>query len=667
MNLDRYTTALASLIVALFLPLALGADDNPSTAFYAALRSNDSSALDRLLRQGAPIGAKDAQGVTPLMQAAAVGSLEAMTTLIDHGADVNARNEFGSTALMWCATDLAKVRLLLQHGADVNAATEHGRTALWIAAASDGSAAIVHALIAAGADVHAVESTGMTVLHAATMEHDAETTRLLIDAGLDVNATDVAGFTPLINAAQRGSLAAVQALLAKGANPNAVTTLGDVTTHASSRVKHGALGQGHFTALLLAASSAPTPLVAALIKAGANVNAADVRGMTPLMLAVATDHQNPETVRALLAAGANVNVKSLAGETALDWARKFGATPIAGMLTRAGAQGSPLRPIEIAEPAPVEMARAAERGLSLIERTSGRYFATAGCAACHAQNITDVAAAAARAKGLRVSDVDAETRLQDTLGRFASSGPMLLERLDTAGAPDISLYTLMALASRAYPPDAVTDAMIANVAAQQFSDGRWHLGGIARPPIQDGDIFRTAFAIRALSVYGPPGRGAEMRTRIERGRAWLLAAVPTTAEDRNLKLLGLKWAGVSDRELRPHAAAILKDQRKDGGWAQRAELTSDAYATGQTLFALATAGYSVPRDAVYQKGAKFLVSTQRADGSWYVRSRAPKFQPFFESGFPYGHDQWISAMATGWATTALVLAIETPRTTSGIH
>ena len=62
-------------------------------------------------------------------------------------------------------------------------------------------------------------------------------------------------------------------------------------------------------------------------------------------------------------------------------------------------------------------------------------------------------------------------------------------------------------------------------------------------------------------------------------------------------------------------------------------------------------------DPAYQKGVKYLLSTQRADGSWYVRSRAPKFQPFFESGFPYGHDQWISAMATGWAATALALAM----------
>ena len=46
------------------------------------------------------------------------------------------------------------------------------------------------------------------------------------------------------------------------------------------------------------------------------------------------------------------------------------------------------------------------------------------------------------------------------------------------------------------------------------------------------------------------------------------------------------------------------------------------------------------------------VRAQAADGSWYVRSRAPKFQPYFQSGFPHDHDQWISAAATSWATAA---------------
>ena len=54
-------------------------------------------------------------------------------------------------------------------------------------------------------------------------------------------------------------------------------------------------------------------------------------------------------------------------------------------------------------------------------------------------------------------------------------------------------------------------------------------------------------------------------------------------------------------------------------------------------------GCSKPADAGYQKGVKFLLANQCEDGSWYVRSRAPKFQPYFQSGFPFDHDQWISS------------------------
>ena len=133
----------------------------------------------------------------------------------------------------------------------------------------------------------------------------------------------------------------------------------------------------------------------------------------------------------------------------------------------------------------------------------------------------------------------------------------------------------------------------------------------------------------------------------------LLVPSASTAEDRSLQLLGLAWGGADAPQLRTLARAIVGTQRADGGWAQRDELASDAYATGQTLFALASAAGVGPGDAAFQRGVQFLLSTQRADGSWYVRSRSPKFQPFFESGFPYGPDQWISSMATGWAIAGL--------------
>ena len=270
------------------------------------------------MREGADVNVKDAHGETPLMYAAIVGSLDAMKFLIEKGADVNVQNNFGSTALIWSATDLAKVRLLIDHGANVNAATKRGRTALLVAAMSDHSADIVKLLKEKGADLRAVDFLKTTPLRAATLGSDTETIRMLIDAGVDVNAADLPGITPLMMAAGwSGNLRAVQMLLAKGANVNAVSR-----PVMGLPVKNGASEFGSLTALIMAAPFGPPELIKTLLDAGADVNAKDVRGMTPLMLSVATDHQDPAIIRMLLEHGADPNIKSKLGETAVDWARK---------------------------------------------------------------------------------------------------------------------------------------------------------------------------------------------------------------------------------------------------------------------------------------------------------------------------------------------------------
>jgi len=68
------------------------------------------------------------------------------------------------------------------------------------------------------------------------------------------------------------------------------------------------------------------------------------------------------------------------------------------------------------------------------------------------------------------------------------------------------------------------------------------------------------------------------------------------------------------------------------------------------------ASAAAPGDRAYRNGLEFLLRTQIEDGSWLVETRAVPIQAYFESGFPYGVNQWISAAATGWATTALALA-----------
>jgi len=84
-------------------------------------------------------------------------------------------------------------------------------------------------------------------------------------------------------------------------------------------------------------------------------------------------------------------------------------------------------------------------------------------------------------------------------------------------------------------------------------------------------------------------------------------------------------------------------------------MDSDAYATGQALYALNAGGKIPSSNPAYVRGLKYLLRTQAADGSWHVNSRSIWIQPYFESGFPYGHDQWISAAGTSWAVMALAM------------
>jgi hypothetical protein len=261
-----------------------------------------------------------------------------------------------------------------------------------------------------------------------------------------------------------------------------------------------------------------------------------------------------------------------------------------------------------------------------------------------------------RAKGLRFNAKASAARIE-----MLKDGPppaLLLERMDI-NVPEIFASALTALAAENVPPNPVTDTIAANIAATQALDGSWHIqNGLGdRPPTAEGSITRAALCIRSLKVYGSPARAAEMHARIGKARRWLLAAMPVTAEDRNMQLLGLRWADADASTLKKLAAAILAQQQPDGAWSQHGGVPADAYATGQSLYVLAKAGRVLASDGAYQRGVNYLLTTQRADGSWRVTSRAPKFQAFFNSGFPYGGDQWISAWATGWATMALAQAV----------
>ena len=215
----------------------------------------------------------------------------------------------------------------------------------------------------------------------------------------------------------------------------------------------------------------------------------------------------------------------------------------------------------------------------------------------------------------------------------------------------------MGLHAQQYPADENTTAMVHAIALRQRPDGSW-TGWAPRFPISGGDIRETAISIRALDIYAPPGRRPEFDRRIEKARQFLLDAKPQVPEEEVARLLGLAWSHAKADDVYAAALGVLAQQRSDGGWAQLNTRESDAYATGEALFALQASGVLGTSDEAYQRGAAYLLSTQTADGSWHVKTRAYPIQPLIDSGYPHGRDQWISAAGTSYAVMALMLSVE---------
>jgi hypothetical protein len=298
------------------------------------------------------------------------------------------------------------------------------------------------------------------------------------------------------------------------------------------------------------------------------------------------------------------------------------------------------------------------RGIAILQKTDPTFFVKSGCVACHNQSTGMMAVGLARDRGFAIDERIAAEDMKAVRGQYLGMSEGMMQRLDPPGGEDMINYPLWGMAGIRYPADNVTDAMVFDVAAMQKRDGTWPRSGISRPPTADSSISRTVMSMRSLQLYGPPGRKAEFDQRIRRAAAWLQEAKPVYNEESAMLLLGLKWTGADGSKIARLTKALLAEQRPDGGWAQNSRLASDAYATGQTLYALHVGGGVSAKDPAYQRGLAYLAKTQHADGSWHVKSRAPKFQPYFESGFPHGHDQWISSFATAWATMALTLEVE---------
>jgi ankyrin repeat protein len=337
-----------------------------------AIMSGDREMVRMLLEAGAALDARDNTGRTALFVAAQTGDPEMVRMVLARRVDVNARSRTPSTTPLVVAVQAGSaeiVRLLLQAGADPNVTDHYGkspavyaneanrpdiaellrgsggsdagvRESRLLAAVSEGDENAVADLLREGADPNARYSNqemGQTALILAAGHGETEAVRMLLRAGANANAGDAIGSTALHAAAHKGAVDAIDELLRAGARPSmadrnhwtpilqaahsghaeAIRALVRGGAGVEERTHDGA------TPLIVAARGgdvmAREPMnveaAAALRDLGANVDAADERGVTPLIAAV--QHRRLEMIAFLLEANADLQARTRDGQTAL--------------------------------------------------------------------------------------------------------------------------------------------------------------------------------------------------------------------------------------------------------------------------------------------------------------------------------------------------------------
>lgn len=306
-----------------------------------------------------------------------------------------------------------------------------------------------------------------------------------------------------------------------------------------------------------------------------------------------------------------------------------------------------------------EAARSAVRSaLGFLAKDTFAWREQRKCAACHHGPMFVWAANVAAANGyaVRPSDVDEVTRwlTTDARARIFPREPATANEPPTLSLATVFVNHALNAASSDETLAAAGRARVAeHLVASQRSDGSWP-SPAGRPPFFGNDAIATRLARLAILESREFETDHALRRAAERARAWL--ATQPLSDDHQALVLDI-WAATRSRGAAVDAlmARLRKSQQPDGGWRQTNDLPSDAFATGQALFALSRANFDAG-DETIRRAVAFLVRTQHADGTWPVQSQVDP-----TTGRPARNLNPIAYAATAWAVLGIASHVDESR------
>jgi ankyrin repeat protein len=265
-------------------------------SYHSAIARDEVDDVERLLDKGVDVESKNLQLRTALHEAATKPRTDLVRVLLDRGAQIEAKDRYGFTPLHYSAMHdrLETTKLLIEAGADINALNMYDWAPLHTASFR-GSQAVTELLLTNKVDIDAKSKDGDTPLHLAAESGHVAIVRLLLADGVKVDAQTESGQTPLHLAVIKGHNDVAEILLEKNANVNVVNKEGKTALHeAVSTKRYEVTGAAMYETMSGQTVTdhrgayrfkADPRIIRLLIDKGADINARDNKGRTPITTA----------------------------------------------------------------------------------------------------------------------------------------------------------------------------------------------------------------------------------------------------------------------------------------------------------------------------------------------------------------------------------------------